>query len=194
MERSPQGARYSSVAILLHWLIALVIIGQFWLGFHMTGQKPGSAEQFANFQLHKSIGITILMLTALRLAWRLGHRPPPLPDHMSRLERRLAVTSHHGLYLLMFVIPLSGWALVSASPLKLPILLYSRLPWPHIPGLQGFADQKAVADGLGETHEILAILMLLLLLVHVAAALRHHLLLKDDILIRMLPFVGKRGP
>lgn len=191
MMRAERGPGYSRVAMLLHWGIAAAILGQMALGLYMVRLPAGSMSQFENFQLHKSIGITILLLTGVRILWRLGHRPPPLPAQMPRWERAAATASHHLLYLFMVVLPLTGWAIVSASPLNLPTMLYGRVPWPHIPGLQQVADRRAVAEGFSEAHEILAVLMLGLVALHVAAALRHHLLLKDDILMRMVPF-GKR--
>ncbi len=186
MMRPDQNRRYSHVAIALHWMIAISIIGQIALGFYMKTLPIGSMDQFTNFQLHKSVGISILLLTVVRLLWRLGHRPPPLPSHMKSWERAGAHISHWGLYGLMFLIPLSGWALVSASPLNFPTVLFGTVPWPHIPGLQG--TPMAWYEG---THGLAALLMIALIVLHAGAALRHHFILKDGVLLRMIPWRSK---
>ncbi|RAU23387.1 cytochrome B [Paramagnetospirillum kuznetsovii] len=173
--------RYDRVAMGLHWLMALAIIGLMVAGFIMTGLKPGSAQQFQMYQMHKSVGATVLVLTLLRLFWRLGHRPPPLPDHMPEWEKLLAHAGHLGLYALMLAMPLAGWAVVSTSPYNIPTVLYGLIPVPHLPLPRGFND------GAKLLHEAGAWMMILAVLGHVGAALRHHFLIKDDVLIRMLP-------
>lgn len=179
--------RYDGVAIVLHWLMALAIVGMIALGLIMTDLPRGSALQFSMFQLHKSVGVTILGLTVLRLAWRLAHRPPPLPEAMPAWEKLAAHAGHLGLYVLMFGLPLSGWAVVSASPLNIPTVLYGVVPWPHLPILSTLADKKPVAEALEDLHSAAAWILIALLVVHAGAALRHHFLLKDDVLRRMLP-------
>jgi cytochrome b561 len=179
--------RYDGVAIALHWLTALAIIGLIAMGLIMTDLPRGSALQFKMFQLHKSVGVTVLALTLLRLAWRLAHRPPPLPDEMPAWEKLAAHAGHLGLYGLMFAMPLSGWAVVSASPLNIPTVLYGVIPWPHLPILSTLADKKPVAEALEDLHSAGAWILIALLVVHAGAALRHHFLMKDDVLRRMVP-------
>src|SRR5262249_15144815 len=118
---------YSAVAIGLHWLIAALMLTNIGLAWYFTNLK-GPAE-VAPLALHKSIGITVLLLTLLRIGWRLVNPPPPLPDHMAAWERWAAKGTHYLFYLLMLGMPLSGWAMVSASPLiKLhPTVLYGVL-------------------------------------------------------------------
>lgn len=167
--------RYSGGAILLHWLIALALAFQLALGFAM----PKNASGFALFQLHKSVGITILVLTLARLAWRLAHRPPPLLE--GGFGGFLARAVHALLYVFMVVAPLTGWAIVSTDSTRIPTLLYGTLPWPHLP------LPAAVNEPMAETHEILGWIGLALVALHIAGALRHQLLLKDGLLRRMGP-------
>src|SRR4051812_11315537 len=102
-------------------------------------EPPFTPKTFAVIQLHKSIGITILLLSLVRLGWRLANRPPPLPAAMPRWERLLAAVTHVGFYLIMIAMPLTGWLMVSTSRFVLPTLLYGVVHWPDIPGVGGLA-------------------------------------------------------
>lgn len=167
--------RYSLGAIVLHWLIAFALAFELALGFAM----PRGVEGFALFQLHKSVGISILALTVLRLGWRLAHpRPAPLEGGWAH---RMAHTVHVGFYLFMLLAPLTGWALVSTAPIKVPTLLFGTLPLPHLP----LAD--SLNDMVEEAHELLAWFGIALFLLHVAGAMRHEILLRDRLLERMAP-------
>ncbi|PKU24247.1 cytochrome b [Telmatospirillum siberiense] len=179
--------RYDGVAVFLHWLTAVAIIALLAMGLIMTDLPKGSALQFSMFQMHKSVGISVLVLTLLRLAWRLAHRPPALPDDMPAWEKAAAHAGHLVLYLLLLGLPFSGWALVSASPFNIPTVLFGVLAWPHLPILSTLADKKPVAEALEDLHSAAAWVLIALLVVHIGAALRHHFLLKDDVLRRMLP-------
>ena len=181
--------RYSTVAIILHWMIALGILAQIVMGLAMTHLSIPIGLKFQLYQLHKSIGITVLLAVFLRLAWRLANRPPALPTAMPPLERLAAEATHWLLYALMFAIPLTGWAEVTVSPYHIPTVLFRLVPWPNFPGLAGFAGNK-LADSIATfVHTRLAFLIIALLGLHAAAALRHHFLLRDGILRRMLPFL-----
>lgn len=181
--------RYGLVALALHWLIALAIIAMLVLGSLMT-DLPNSPQKFELYQLHKSVGMTILVASLLRLGWRLTNPPPPLPPSVPRLEAMAARTAHALFYVLMIGLPLSGWMMVSASTLNIPTRIFGLVELPHLPWLATLANKKPVEDALKEVHEMAGWAMVALLLLHVAAALRHHLLLKDDILRRMLPGRG----
>jgi cytochrome b561 len=180
-------ARYTPVAIVLHWLIALAILALLVMGFVMTSLPLGSHLQFVLYQLHKSVGITVLLLSLLRLAWRLSHKPPALPDHMPGWEQLLAHLGHFALYGLMIGMPLEGWALVSASVWNIPTVLYGVIPWPHLPFFSTLADKKSAEELLKQLHDAAAWIMVATLVGHIAAALRHHFLIKDDVMTRMLP-------
>ena len=190
---SPRGGgRYSAVSIVLHWTIAAAILGQIVLGWRMTDMDEGLA-QFERFQLHKSLGITILLLSLLRLVWRLTHPAPPLPDHMGRWEKVFARATHVGFYVGMIGMPLLGWALVSASPYNIPTLVWDAIPWPHLPVLAGLDEdaKEDLAESLAEIHSKGAWFILGLLALHVAGALKHHFLDRDTVLWRMLPIVPR---
>jgi cytochrome b561 len=179
--------RYTGVAITLHWVIALGILAQIVMGLAMTHLALPIGLKFQLYQLHKSIGVTILLAVALRLLWRLFHRPPALPAAMPSWEKQAATVTHIGLYAFMFALPLTGWALVSASPYNIPTVLFGVIPWPDLPILSTLADKHAAAAVLTFIHSRLAYILIGLLGLHIAAALRHHFLLHDNILRRILP-------
>ena len=185
---SQQRSRYSAVAIVLHWLIAAAIVFQVIIAWRMGGGR--TPEGFALVQLHKSIGITVLLLSLARLAWRLTHRPPPPPAGMAAWEKALAKVAHVGLYVIMIGLPITGWIMVSASRIQVPTLLYGAVPWPHLPGLAHLAEPaKSAWHAFGETgHEVLAWGAYLLVALHVAGALKHQLFSKDEpVLAHMAP-------
>jgi cytochrome b561 len=183
-------SRYSLVAILLHWLIALGVLALIVIGLVMTQLQIPQMLEFKLFQLHKSIGITVLLLAVVRLLWRFTHRPPPLPARTPPLEKGAAHGLHWLLYVFMFAMPLTGWAVVSASPFNLPTVLYGLVPWPDLPLLPNLANKAAVGRVLGWVHAYGAWTLIGLLAVHIAAVLRHHLLQREPILRRMLPGHG----
>jgi len=178
--------RYGLVALVLHWLIALSILGMIGVGLYMTS-LPDTPDKFAIYQLHKSFGLTIFGLSLLRLIWRLINPIPPMPMTLSGWERVAARMTHLLFYVLMIVIPLSGWAMVSASPLGIPTHWFGLFEVPHLPVLSALTDKEAAQGALKELHELVSFTLLGLLGLHVGAALRHHFLLHDRTLVRMLP-------
>ncbi len=184
--------RYTTVAIVLHWLIALAIIFMLGLGLVMNSLPDDQQElQYKLYQLHKSIGITILALSLLRLIWRLTHRPPPLPAGMSRMERIAAHGLHWLFYIFMIGMPLTGWAMVTVSPLHLETLLYGTIPLPNLPGLGGIHDEKAADELFATIHNYAAYMLMALIPLHISAALFHRYVRHDDVLYHMLPFTRK---
>lgn len=176
-------ARYTATAVGLHWLIALLIAGAFGLGWFMT-DLPLSPAKLKYYAWHKWVGVTVFLLASLRVAWRLGHPPPPLPDGMADWQRRASEWSHRLLYLLILVLPLSGWLYSSAS--GYPVVYLGLVPLPDLVG-----KDKALAGLLHEAHELLATLLLVLVAIHVAAALKHQFLERDGLMGRM--WFGRRG-
>lgn len=177
---------FGLAAVTLHWAIAAAILYMIWLGDYMT-----EAEDYAAYQLHKSLGITILAFSLLRLLLRLVDRPPPLPAAMPRWERWAAHATHWAFYALMIGIPLSGWALITASPSgdMIRTRIWGALELPALPWLKSVADREAVADRLEDLHGALGTVLLVLLALHVLAALKHHVWNRDTVLSRMLPFL-----
>lgn len=180
-------ARYGSVAMLLHWVIALSIIGMIALGLYMHDLPLNDPQKFPLYQLHKSIGLTILGLSVFRLLWRLVNRVPPLPDGLKAWERFAARFTHFAFYVMMIGIPLVGWAMVSASPWGLPTYWFGVAQVPHLPYFSTAPNKAELEGTLKFIHYWLAIGTLGLLALHVGAALKHHFILKDDVLKRMLP-------
>lgn len=179
--------RYSSVAMGLHWLIAAALAFQMGLGGALEDLTPQTGL-FAAAQLHKSIGISILLLSLLRLGWR-WYKPPPaaLPD--SRINHRLAHLVHIGLYAFMVGAPLSGWLLVSSSKLGIDTYLFSSLYWPHIPFIGGLeAPVKAAMNAAaGQAHHYLGWMGLALFALHIIGALRHQFIKGEPLLVRIWP-------
>lgn len=185
--------RYTSIAIFLHWLIALLILGQIAGGLYINNLPSGAEGGFELFQLHKSFGLTVLGLTLLRVLWRLVNPVPPLPEAMAFWEKLVARLTHLAFYGLMLAMPLSGWALVSSASRAVPTYYFGLFEVPRIPGLQDLENQREVAGQIAEVHELLAFLALGLLVLHIAAALKHHYVDRDDVLSRMLPFLKVRS-
>jgi len=170
---------YTATAKGLHWLMALLIFGLLALGFYMA-DLPLSPEKLQYFSWHKWAGVTVFLLVWLRLASRVTHRPPAYPLSMNGLQQLLAHAGHLALYVLMLVIPVSGWLMSSAKGVQ--TVWFGVLPLPDLLG-----RDKELGKQLAELHSALNIGLLVLIGIHAGAALLHHLVLQDDILRRMLP-------
>lgn len=169
-------ARYTRTAAALHWLLAAAILGSLSMGVYMTG-LPMSPERLKLYNWHKWAGVTILALSALRLLWRLTHRPPPQPSG-PRWQQMAASATHGALYVLFFGVPLAGWAYSSAA--GFPVVLYGVLPLPD------FAPKdRALAESFKTAHNLLAWALSGLIVLHVLAALKHHFIDHDGLLARM---------
>jgi cytochrome b561 len=170
--------RYDGVAMLFHWVLAIAIIGTFSVGGDMA-DLPFSLTRLKLFNWHKWAGVTILALSALRLLWRLGHRPPAdLP--MPAWQKLGAHAVHWLLYAAFFAVPLSGWAYSSAA--GFPIVWFGVLPLPDF-----VPKDKALAESLKQLHQFFAYGLGLLVLAHLGAVVKHVVLDKDGLLRRMLP-------
>lgn len=182
--------RYSRGAVVLHWLSALFVLAAIGVGLYMKNAPLPPKTMFALFQLHKSLGMTALGLVALRLVWRATHRPPALPDGLAVWERAAAHGVHVLLYVLLIAVPVSGWIVVSASPLNIPTVLYGAIPWPHLPWFSTLVDKKAWEPLLKAIHDTGAFVFIAIILGHVAAAVRHAV--KGDVPLARMGFSFRR--
>ncbi|MGE8279653.1 MAG: cytochrome b [Stenotrophomonas sp.] len=172
--------RWGSMSKTLHWLIALLILALGIVGLTM-GELPKTPKYFWVYTMHKSIGITVLVLVAVRLGWRLyAGAPEPVPGTPSWQER-IASATHWLLYVLMFAIPLSGWLYDSASGLR-PFKWFGLVEMPKLVAPSEQASQ--ISHGI---HEWGFWALILLVLAHAGAALYHHIHQRDATLARMLP-------
>lgn len=174
---------YSRTAISLHWLVAIAIAATFGLGVYMH-ELPFSPERLRLYAWHKWAGVTIFLLVLLRLFWRLSHRPPAPVAGMPRWQRRASGGVHGLLYVLMLAVPLSGWLMSSAKGVQ--TVWFGVLPLPDLLG-----RDKELGEALETVHKTLNFSMAGLVLLHAVAALKHHLVDRDEVLARMLPFIGK---
>jgi cytochrome b561 len=179
----PAPPRYSGTAIALHWLVFALIACGFALAVYMTG-LPLSPLKLKYYSWHKWIGVTVFLLALARLCWRLTHAAPP-PVAMPVWQRRAAAVAHALLYVLIVVIPLSGWLYSSAT--GVPTVYLGLLQLPDL-----LTRDKALAEVLKNVHVSLNYTMLALVVVHAAAALKHHFIDGDNVLARMLPFAKLR--
>lgn len=182
---SPAGPAYTRTAVALHWLIAALIGLGFAIGL-VVSDLPFSPQKLKWVAYHKWIGVTVFILAAVRLLWRLTHRPPPAVA-MPAWQLVAAKFSHALLYTLMFVLPLLGWLFSSAAGVPVVYLGLVRLP-------DLVAKNKALADSLIEMHVNCAWLLCGIVAVHAAAALKHHFLDGDDTLRRMLRWTAPGAP
>ena len=174
--------RYSLGSIILHWLIAAALVFQ--IVFAESLEGPRGPDLFARYQLHKSVGITILLLSVLRLGWRfIAPRPAPVAGPPWAMFLSSAV--HFGFYVFMIAAPVTGWIIVSTSKTKVDTLLFGTIPWPHLP-VPAWMGEPA-----GFLHHFMPNVAIALFALHVAGALRHQYLLGTPILSRMLP--GGKG-
>ncbi|MEN1728167.1 MAG: cytochrome b [Pseudomonadota bacterium] len=169
--------RYGLVAQALHWIVVFGIALQFIWAWRID-EAESIRQQFALVNQHKSIGVTVLALVLIRIAWRLLNRPPAYPDSMKTWERRAAGAAHWGLYGLLLVLPISGWAYSAAAGYG-----PEWFGWINLPAL--FPVSETLESAMHEIHEWSGRLLMALVIIHVVAALRHQFVLKDGLLRRM---------
>jgi cytochrome b561 len=181
--RRRRGDRYDGGSIALHWAIAALVL--FNLGLGLSHELLPRAWQV--MPIHKAVGITVLALSVARLAWRLTHQAPHLPDAMPDVQKALAKAVHWTFYLLLILLPLSGWTFSSDPARPRPFAWFGLFPVPTLPATH------EVAHLARQAHAPMGYLVAALVLLHVAAALRHHFVRRDRVLARMLPLVSRHG-
>jgi cytochrome b561 len=183
---SVDASRYDRVAIALHWVIALAVLAQIGLGLWMIEipKQPVGVRAYW-FNLHKSVGLTLAFLIVVRLAWRLAHRPPPLPAALPRWQRLAALANHRLLYLCMIVMPLSGYLGSNFSGYPIKYFGMTLPAWA--------TKDDALKELLSAVHWSAAWLFVALIALHVAAALKH-LLAGDGVFARIWPAASPAVP
>jgi cytochrome b561 len=171
--------RYTATAQALHWLIALLIVVQYALA-RMAAHLPLGLRKLSLLAEHKSVGMTILVLAMIRLAWRLKQAPPALPAPMRRVERWLAKASHISFYVILFAMPLSGWLMSSAK--NFSVSWFGVFTWPNL-----IEPNEAAFNTFKTLHHLLSDLLIAIASLHILAAIKHHFWNRDDVLLRMLP-------
>lgn len=190
--------RYTKTAIILHWLVGFMILGMFLVGWYMTDLPKDApktatldlfdlglyAMQFAEpltprtfyFNLHKSFGITLLLLIAFRVYWRLSHAAPELLSTMQEWQKKATNIAHKGLYILMVAMPVSGVIMAAYSKYG--------VKWFGIKLIAG-VDNTPMRELFQETHEVIGVILLTVIVIHVAAAIKHKVVDKDEVMKRM---------
>jgi cytochrome b561 len=183
----------------LHWMMAAMLAGMACLGLLMVRAADEAARTgdysagvaglpvFEAYQWHKSIGVALFGLAALRLVWRILRPGPPLPATVSPVARRAAAIAHAFLYALMFALPLSGWLLASASPLGVPTVVFGLFPLPD-----PLPSDAVLEARLAWLHFVGVLALIGIVALHAAAALKHHFVDRDGVLRAMLPRIGAR--
>jgi cytochrome b561 len=184
--------RYSPVGILFHWTMAALVLFQLGWGWWMGRSGPG-AQMVAAYELHYAIGVLMLVLALGRLGWRL-FAPEPINDaDKPGWESATAHVTHYVFYTCLLGLPLTGWAMISATGRQIDLALLGFIPWPLIP-LQGLDNPTlwAIEAAAEWMHWGMVISLVALVPIHVGAALKHHLIDRDDVLHGMLPIVPQR--
>jgi cytochrome b561 len=188
-----ESRRYTAVAIAFHWVIAVLLVGMVFGGWWMEelSENIASVEDFRFsqfvFNWHKTIGITILLLSLARLGWRLAHPVPPLPSGMKPWEALAARFTHVAFYAIMIGMPIGGYVAASAYGDEFPIALFNAVDLPKLPVPQTESFQELS----GSLHGSGGWAILILLAIHAGAALKHHFIDRDDVLARMIPILRR---
>lgn len=182
-------SRYGAVAMTLHWIIAAAIITNLYIGLEASDLPRGDPDKFTMLSWHKSIGLTVLALSILRLVWRWMNPVPPPPQGLNRWVRISGTLMHHLFYFLIIVIPLAGWMMVSSGAQGHGTPFFGVFDWPAFPILSGLP--RSAAHPYHETFETvhvwLAWAMIGLVPLHILAGLYHHVVKHDNVLLRMIP-------
>lgn len=177
-------SHYTRTAIGLHWIVALLIFATFGLGWFMTDIADASGSKMQYYAWHKWLGVTVFLVAVMRVLWRSFNQPPPLAENISKLQQLAAKIVHWLLYILILIVPLSGYFYSLAAGFAVVYLGIIPLPVLIQPDTQ-------LAHTLKELHEILVYTMVALVVLHLMAALKHHIFDGDNTLAKMLPFLEK---
>lgn len=176
--------RYSTIAIALHWGIAVLVVGQILLIMAGDAVEGEGARVFRD--AHKAVGVSLLVLTLVRLGWRLANPAPPLPAGTPGWEKGLAHLTHVAFYAILLILPLSGWLASSAAGRD--INWFGLFNWPLLP----IGGGREAAGQFMDIHRLVVKGLYVLLALHVLAALKHQFFDRDNVVHRMLPFLPRR--
>ena len=180
--------RYSNAAVALHWITAVLVLFQIWLGLSFA-DMPQGPQRGELFTWHKTIGATILILALARLTYRLMNPPPPFPPELPRWERLAAVWNHRLFYILLIGLPIGGLIAVSGHTKGPTTTLLGGVQIPVVPGIS-----EQMGEAAGEVHSALAWVLIALMVVHVAAALKQQFFDRPGRMSgRMPPFQPRTG-
>ena len=181
--------RYTPVGVAFHWIMAALVLFQLGWGFYAGLLMPGG-DKIAAYQVHSAVGLPILLLAILRVAWRVTIQDPENAADRQGWKSVAAHITHYLFYLCFFGLPLSGWAMWSSLAPPGPLSLGGVLPWPQLPLDElDLATRMAVMDVAEDVHHLLVILLVVLVPLHVGAALKHHFWDRDEVLSAILPEV-----
>ena len=190
-EAAPQHPllRHSNFAVTMHWLIVVLLLTQVGLGFgfHRFAAE-GTPERMELFTWHKTLGAAILVLTLIRLFYRLKNPPPPYPPDMPEWRRFAGVWTHRLLYFLMIALPLTGLIAVSGRAEDWFTPLAGGIPLPVVPGIDEPTGKLS-----GGAHEVLVWSTIALLVIHISAGIYEALIVRNGVGYRMPPFRSRDG-
>jgi cytochrome b561 len=186
-----QPLTYSPTARLLHWLTAVLVLALIPVGIVMANMEGGPTKDLL-YHVHRSVGVLVLPIMLIRLAYRLTHPAPPLPADMPVIQQWAAHANHWAFYALLIVQPLVGW--IATSAYRAPVLFFWLFELPPI-----WPENRAFSEQAFAVHRALGILIALFVCAHIGAAVYHHFIRRDGILMRMLrgtpvPLTASRGP
>ncbi len=170
---------YSRTAVALHWVIAIMIIVA--LAIAKVAEDWEGPSRALSMMLHKSLGITVLLLTFVRIWWRVTHRPPPFEAGLKTWEKMLAEAAHYFFYFMMLALPLSGWLFVSVPLDPKPLTFFTLFDIPYLP----VTGNKPLGSAMHEVHKIVGNITMLVIALHIVGALKHQWFDKIPSLSRM---------
>jgi len=175
---SEHAFRYGALARLFHWITVIMVISMVPAGIAMTRISGGSLQNTL-FDFHRSVGVVLMVLTLVRLAYRLAKPPEPLPSSIALWQRMAAKAAHAFIYIFLIINPFVGWVATSAYGAAIPVFGLFTMP-------ALLEKDRELSSQLFLIHEVLGIMFVLTIVVHIGAALYHHFVLEDNVLRRML--------
>ena len=176
-------AKYHFALRFLHWLMAISFLAMLISGIVMANANISNSLQFKMIQWHKSLGVLLLVTICIRLIVRLVTKIPNTPNYLTKSEKVLSKHVHVLLYIMMFLLPISGWVMVSASVYGLPTIVFGTFTFPHIPFV---SIDNTLSENAGFAHFILAIIFMVLIALHLTGAIKHAVIDKRDLFKRIL--------